>query len=320
MNFSNNLPGFQSARFQPHPMKHYKILQLTGKYLSTGIIDDSLIRFFSQDGHWVGDKIGWNYGTYVKALERMQGAFLSASRRTSRCRAGLRLLTSFQWRESAPAYVPYCEVAGSVFVPSNAAIRAPSLRSVGIHFYTRSNNIIQLPNLIRVGGSFHASKSCNLNAPRLRTVAGDCCVFGHSPPSLEEVGGKYCIRWSFSCTSAKLTSVGGTLDLHKSTHVDLPKLGSVGGHLVASDLAKRILVPALEHIGGDFYASGAEVISARKLRSVGGSIDSTSAPDFWRPNIMCGGEWYMYPDDMKRWHRREQARIALRGANVPLYL
>lgn len=301
-------------------MKQSKILKLTGKYLSTGIIDDSLIRFFCQDGQWIGDKIVWNYGTYVKALEQMQGAFLPASRRTLRCRAGSKLLTSFLWRQAAPANVPYCEVAGSVLVPSRAVIRAHSLRHVGTHFYTQSNNTIRLPNLIGVGGSFHTSQSCNLHAPRLRAVEGDCSLIGHSPPSLEEVGGSFCIRWAFSCTSEKLKSVGGTLDLHKSTHVELPVLTSVGGNLVASDLAKRILLPALEHIGGDFFASGALFISARSLRSVGGRIDSSSAPDFWRPSVTCRGEWYMYPEDMERWERRQLVRNAIRGHQGPLLL
>lgn len=294
-------------------MKESEILKLTKNYQSTNIIDDALIPFFCQDGNWVGDKVGWTYPTYVASLEEMKGAFLPAVRRTSRSHAGTRLLTSFLWRESTPAYLPYTEVIGSVLVPSTVAIRAHSLRSIGIHFYTPSTNTILLPYLTRVGGNFNATQSCKLNAPRLKTVGGDCRVLNNSLSALAEIGRRFCVKWAFSFSSDSLTRVGGTLEIHKSTHVVLPKLKTVGEHLVISDLTKTIRVPVLDSVGGDFFASGAEVITTRRLRTVGGRIDSSNAPDYWRPSIVCGGEWFMYPNDMKRWERRRLARIVMRG-------
>ena len=301
-------------------MNEDQLLKHTEKYISTRQIDDALIPYFSQYGRWVGDKVGWRHSTYVTALERMKGACLPHRRRSSRCRAGTRLLTSFLWQEPTAVYLPYLEIVGSVFVPSRAVILAPSLRTVGNHFFTHTNHSISLPNLIHVDGNFETIQSSHLDAPCLRSVGGDCRVLGNSPPSLEEVGGSYSVRWAFCFSSARLEVVGGTLDLHKSTHVDLPVLRSVGRHLVASDQAKIIRIPKLESVGGDFFASGAELISARSLRSVGGRIDSTSAPDFWRPGITCRGEWFMYPDDVERWEQRKRVRIALRGENSPFFL
>jgi hypothetical protein len=301
-------------------MNEQNLLQLTEKYHSTGIIDDGLISYFTQNGRWVGDKIGWTYSTYVTALNRMKRAYLPHGRRTSRCRAGTRLLTSFVWRDPSSVYLPYIDVIGSVFVPARAVIRAPWLRTVGIHFVTHTNHSITLPSLVRVDGNFETIQSCNLDAPSLRSIGGNCRVFGNSPPSLEEVGGGYSVMWSFCFSSPTLEVVGGTLDLHKSNHVDLPKIRLIGRSLVASDQAKVIRIPALETVGGDLFASGAELISARSLRSVGGRIDSTSAKDFWNPNIACGGEWFMYSDDVKRWEQRKRVRIALKGENDPLFI
>lgn len=301
-------------------MNQHKILNHTENYRATGIIDDALIKYFNQDGRWIGDKVGWEYSTYVTALSRMKRAYLPFGRRTSRSRAGTRLLTSFVWREPTSVYLPYLEIVGSVFVPARAVIRAPSLRSVGIHFVTHSNHAITLPSLIRVDGNFETIQSCNLDAPSLRSVGGDCRVLSQSPPSLEEVGGGYSVRWASCFSAAQLEVVGGTLDLHQSNHVDLPKLRFIGRSLVASDQAKIIRMPALENVGGDLFASGAEIISARSLRSVGGRIDSTSAKDFWRPNIACRGEWFMYPNDIMRWEQRKRVRIFLKGENDPLFL
>lgn len=300
-------------RPKPYLMNQDKILQHTETYHATGIIDEALVPYFSQDGRWVGDKVGWTYATYVTAFERMKRAYLPSRRRTSHGRAGTRLLTSFLWREPTSVYLPYCEVVGSVFVPSRAVIRAPSLRTVGIHFFTHTNHSISLPKLIRVDGHFETVQSGHLDAPSLRSVGGDCRVLGNSPPSLEEVGGRYSIEGAVCFSSATLAVVGGTLDLHKSTHVHLPQLRSVGRHLVATDLCTKVRVPALKSVGGDFFAPGAAAISARSLRSVGGRIDSTSAPDFWRPGITCGGEWFMYPGDMARWQRRRRAWTELKG-------
>lgn len=301
-------------------MNEQKILQLTEKYHSNAYIDDALIPYFTQEGKWIGDKIAWEYSTYVTALNRMKQAYLSQSRRMLLCREGTRLLTSFLWREPTSAYLPYVEVVGSVFVPARAVLSAPVLQTVGCHFFTHTNHAITLPRLTRVGGSFEAVQSYVLSAPCLRSVGGDCHVVGKSLPSIEEVGGGYSIRRVICFSAPNLQVVGGTLDLHKSSKVDLPVLRSVGRHLVASDQAKMIRIPALESVGGDFFASGAELISARSLRSVGGRIDSTSAPDFWRPSIACGGEWFMYPDDLDRWERRKRVRIFLKEATRPFIL
>lgn len=301
-------------------MNEQEILHLTEKYHSNGYIDNALIPYFTQNGRWIGDKVGWEYSTYVTALNRMNQAYLPHSRRVSRCREGIRLLTSFLWREPTSAYLPYREVVGSVFVPARAVLSAPVLQTVGFHFVSHTNHAISLPRLTKVGGNLQAVQSYVLTAPCLRSVGGDCHVLGKSPPSLEEVGGGYSIRRAISFSSPNLQVVGGTLDLHQSKNVDLPKLRSVGRHLVASDQAKMICMPALESIGGDFFASGAELISARSLRSVGGRIDSTSAPDFWRPSITCGGEWFMFRGDKDRWEQRKRVRIFLKEANSPFII
>ncbi len=301
-------------------MTQREILKLTKNFQSTGIIDDSLVPFFDQSGIWIGDKIGWTYRTYVAALEVMKSAFLPAARRTEPCLAGKRLLTSFLWRESTPAYLPFTEVIGSVLVPSEVAIRAHSLRSVGTHFFTHSNKAILLPYLTEVRGNFDSARSSKLSAPRLKIVGGNCRSLNNFLPALEEVGGRYCIRWALNLSSVALSSVGGTLEIHKGTHIALPRLRTVGRNLVACDMTKVLRVPALESVGGDFFASGANFITTRRLKSVGGRIDSSRAPDFWRPSIACGGEWFMYPGDMERWERRKRAWIALRGDQGPLPL
>jgi hypothetical protein len=62
-------------------MKQYKILNHTEKYCASGIIDDSIVPYFDQNGHWIGDKVGWECSTYVTALNLMKRAYLPFGRR-----------------------------------------------------------------------------------------------------------------------------------------------------------------------------------------------------------------------------------------------
>jgi len=92
-----------------------------------------------------------------------------------------------------------------------------------------------------------------------------------------------------------------------------PNLRSVGGRFKhESPDAKKVSVPFLETVGGRFQAQAAEVIVAPRLKRVGGSVDTSNAREFYRPNLEFSGEWKTHWEAMILWERRQKVKRALR--------
>ena len=79
-----------------------------------------------------------------------------------------------------------------------------------------------------------------------------------------------------------------------------------------SRLTKKVSIPFLETVGGRFHAQAAEVIVAPRLKRVGGSIDTSNAREFYRPNLEFSGGWEMHWETMILWERRQKMKRALR--------
>ena len=59
---------------------------------------------------------------------------------------------------------------------------------------------------------------------------------------------------------------------------------------------RKVRVPTLTAIGGDFWAESATYISAARLKWVGGSLVTASARYFYEPDLAFGGNWLIHPE------------------------
>jgi len=299
-------------------MKESGILKLTQQFEITGHIPDALIPYFAQDGRWIGDRRNWRRGVWHAAAKRMRRAILPATRRTSRTRTGRILLTSYVWREEYPALITYCEVMGSIDVPTKAKIHAPNLRAIGGSLHTLTGAAVNLPQLRRVGGDLFAP-SCNLRAPRLKSVGGNMMVPEYGFPFLQTVGGNLVLKWpSGEISAPKLAYVGGSLKMRLIRSFRAPVLHGIGQDLIIWGLIKRISVPVLETIRGTMMADQAAEIVAHRLKSVGGSIYSRDAKRFFRGNLIVGGKWHTHPEAIPWWRVNEVAKRALYDPGIEL--
>jgi len=299
-------------------MKQKEIIRYINKYAKTGIIDDSLIPLYDQNGKWCGDTIRWKHPMSHSFLGRMNKSFLPSSRRIFRKRQGTVLKTSFVWWGSDAVMVNYCEIHGSLIVTGNAPIHAPSLRLIGGNFISNTTKKVDLPWLSKVGGHFELLQTFLLSAPRLRCVGGNMVIVGMHPPLLETVGGRLGAYWAFSFEASNLREIGGCLVLSKADDIQVPVLESVGGSILLSHLARTIMAPKLRSVGGDFLADSVCTIRVPCLRLVAGDFDTSSAKGFYHPSIRVGGDWTMFPGAVREWEFREAARKAMRCE--PIYL
>ena len=294
------------------------ILKHTLYFELTGVIREELIPFFDQHGRWLGERRSWRRSTHVTALKRMRGAFLPAQRRTSRCRAGLRLLTSLVWKHRSPLLITYCEVAGCVKVAARVAIAAPSLRTIGRHMHTKTTAKVDLPQLRRIGGDLDLRASGEVRAPWLQQVGGKMLVSGFDFPALREVGGRLSILWTSRISAPRLRFVGGTLHAHAAVILEAPQLRFVGSDIAMGGVTDRVSVPLLTTVGGSFIAAEAEHIVAHCLQSVGGYILTCKAKRFYRTSVACGKDWYAHPEAVARWNVNQAARNVLRQPDFEL--
>lgn len=273
---------------------------------ATGAISPILYPYFDQDGTWIGappDRHTDDHGT----LECMKAARLPAAVRVKRDRIGTHLLTSYVWRSGANNIIRHCEVAGNVILAEKKArITAPNLRTVGGTLTVKSGFPVHMPHLRSVGGNLDTWETVKFRAPRLQTVGGDLRVYHYAPPSLTTVGGRIWLLWTPDAVLPRLSHAGGSVVPHLCERFEAPVLVTVGGDLSCGDHAKEVLVPRLESVGGDFSAARAAIISANCLRTVGGSIHSQSAKQFFRSDVVIGGTWFANPEARTR-HRAIQA-------------
>lgn len=286
-------------------------------YTATGQIRDELIPFYDQNGKWCGSPMLWcRNSRFFPQLELIKSSCLPSSRRTLKTRHGTVLRTSFVWRGNQSIHLTYSSILGSLVAEGNGAIHAASLRHVVGCLVSSTNNRVYLPNLREVGLNFHLMKTFDLQVPRLRHIGGRAQLLGRFPPQLETVGKSLGVYWCFNAESDRLRRVGDYLALSKAEAIRLPALEDIGGSLLLTLLVKSIDIPRLESIGGDFLAPCAERIRARRLRRIGGNVDTSSAKNFYNPRIRIGGEWTTYPGDVEQWARNEAARRAMKGEDI----
>ncbi len=285
------------------------------QYETTGIIPDELIPFYDQNGKWRGDSISWVSTAPKAALKAIRESHLPESRRTATSRSGPILLTALFWRSKQPLTICYAEIKGSLIVSTSVKIHAANLRRVGGHVIIRSSHKIYLPNLRTIGGKFECAKGFLLNAPRLREVGEACRLIGVVPPKLERVGGTMTSYWAFNWEAPCLKTVAGALLFHRAETVIAPMLEGVMGNLVVDSLTRKLTMPRLKYIGGDFLADNVTDLRAPLLRSIGGDMDTGSAVGFYHPDIRVGKSWKIHPTALNDWVIRQTARQALRGTD-----
>ncbi|MCB1129608.1 MAG: hypothetical protein KDN05_00665 [Verrucomicrobiae bacterium] len=299
-------------------MKKSEILRHGRHYKRTGEIRDELVPFFDQSGMWLGDLQLWQLNTHLDMLDRMRGAVLPVSRRTVRCRAGLRLLTSFVWDEPEPAWITYVEVGGSIRLSTKARVYAPNLRCVGGSLVSKTNAKVDFPQLRNVNGDLDVGTGVKFHARRLRQVGGNMTVPEYDFPFLRAVGGSLVIPWARSISAPQLRTVGASVEARFIRDFVAPELREVGRNFTIRGIVERIFVPKLETIRGEFLADQAIDISANRLRSVGLSIHTRKAKNFYRGTVKVGGKWYCHPDAKSQWEINEIARSALRDPGIEL--
>lgn len=294
-------------------MNQEQLTECILQFEATGIIPDQLIEFYDQNGKWRGDHISWVSPAPKSALSAIRQSHLSEARRTATSKSGPILLTSFVWRKKQPLTITYAEIKGSLVVSTNAKVHAANLRHVGGHLILRSSHKIYLPYLRTIGGKFECAKGFLLHSPRLREVGGACRLTGVVPPKLERVGGTMVSYWVFNWSAPCLKTVAGALLFHRAEIVMAPMLEGVMGNLVVDSLTRKMQMPKLKYIGGDFLADKVAGLRAPLLRSIGGDMDTGSAIDFYHPDIRVGGQWKIHPNALNNWVIRQTARKALRG-------
>lgn len=294
------------------------ILHLIQHYASTGIIHNALVPFYDQHGRWRGGATRWKCASSQPLLAKIKSSLLPSWRRTRKRRSGITLRTSFYWTGAEPVRLRYGCIKGSFIVNSNVMIDAVSLRHVGGHFITNSDQRIHLPRLASVAGNFEAMQSFHVAAPRLRGVGGNVMLVGQLPPSLETVAGRLGIYWTSSVDAQLLRHVGGCLVISKANEARFPLLETVNGGLLMTHPGKKMYVPALKIVGGDFLAGEVTDIRAPRLEAVKGHLDTSFAMEFYHPRIKVGGDWTVRPGAVENWVLRSAARLAMRG--LPLFL
>jgi hypothetical protein len=302
----------------PYTMKQPELLEHINTYAATGHIDDALIPFYDQKGRWRGDSIKWQMPVSDSDLKMIQESHLDESRRIFQTDDGPVLLTSFYWHSSNAVTLTHIEIKGSVMITQNAFVHAAILRRVGGHFIAnaKTDRRIYLPSLQSVGGDFSVMRGFQLLAPRLGEVGGNLMVAGYIPPALMSVGGRLNVYNISKLEAEKLEFVGGCLTASKAEIVKFPLLTTIGGSCLM-DAAWIFHAPLLESIGGDFLAFNVTNIWVRRLRQIGGDMDTRSAKGFYHPAIKFGGNWMICSGAVDTWVAAEQAKEILRSRSEP---
>ncbi len=70
----------------------------------------------------------------------------------------------------------------------------------------------------------------------------------------------------------------------------------------------------------DFLVSQVTNIRAPMLLAVAGDLNTACAKEFYHPRIKIGGHWMVCHGAVEHWVMREEARVALRGNQEPMWL
>ena len=280
-------------------------------YVRTGEIQDVIVPYFRQTGRWVGDCRHWTKSTFRWASSIMHGAVLPEERRTEVNAQGEAVLcTSYHWRKRRNVELQWFEVKGTIRIKSLEAITATNLRSVGGDCYSCTDGKVSFPKLQSVGGDFDFQGTVRLHAPCLMEVGGSLMANECEMPNLEAVGNRFSGFWSGDLYLPKLRQVGGSLDIAGPECIIAPALVWVCYDIILAYGTTAFRANMLEEVGGSLDARYVTVFQVAALRSVGDSLHSDAAPDFYRPDFEDMVEWDMHPDAEKRWR--------LRGAIIAL--
>ena len=288
-------------------------LTAINQYARSGEIQDVLVPFFRQTGRWVGDCRNWTKSTYRMASSIMHGAVLPENRRTAVNELGEPvLLTSFVWRKRRDVEIRWFEVRGSIRIRSLEAVSAPNLRTIDGYIYSCTDDKVGFPSLVSVGGDLDFQTTSNLHVPKLTSVGGSLMVVGCDLPCLENVGNRLWGYWPGPLHLPKLRSVGGSFEIEGAEKVIAPAL-----EWVCYDLSLLFTTVfcanSLAEVGGSLDARSARTFHAAALRSVGDSLNTEAAPDFYRHDFEELVQWDMHPDAKSRWERREAVKRAMRS-------
>ena len=279
----------------------------------TGEILDCLIVFFQQEGEWLGDKFSLSITTTDEADRVMRGkAHLPESRRFGHDRFGRPvLLTSFRWARRKPAYLPWHGIMGSVQIHGRIDTAAPNLRFVNGHIHISTHGTVSLPQIRWVGADMHIPFASKLFTPHLRRTGESLYVHHSEMPSLRHVGGTLHTCWSDRVIFPKLRSVGMDLEIEEATGVSVPSLETVGGDIILSRLTGVFRARRLRRVGYALSAECTQVIDAPNLRSVGTFLNTSSAPEFFNPELEGKSYWMAHPQAKARWLARQRFRTLM---------
>ncbi|MEI7910943.1 MAG: hypothetical protein WCK77_15010 [Verrucomicrobiota bacterium] len=290
-----------------------KIIDSINHYSRTGEIQDMLVPFFRQTGRWVGDCRQWPKATYRLASSIMHQAVLPEGRRTAVNANGEPiLLTSFHFRKRRDVEIPWVEVRGSVKIKSLEKITAAKLRSVGGSIYSTTDAEVHLPALTHVGGDLDFQGTLRLSVPLLTEVGGSIMVLECALPCLEEVGNRLWGYWITALHVPRLRSVGGSLEIEGAHTVMAPELQWVCFDLRLSNSTIVFCANRLVEVGGSLDAGSVITFRAAALRTVGETLNTGAAVDFYRPEFEELLFWSAHPGAELHWEMREAVRRTMR--------
>ena len=294
-------------------MTEEQIIKAAEHFSRTGEIQDSLIPFFKQSGRWVGDPHNWSKSTYRMVSSAMHQAFLPEKRRTAlNANGDPVLLTSFVWKKRRDIELTWYEVRGSINIRSLEVVSAPNLRAVGGYIYSFTDSVVRLPNLLWVGGDCDFQGTLQLHATELTEVGGSLLVNECDLPNLRSVGNRLSGYWAGDLHLPKLRHVGGSMEIEGALRVIAPSLEWVCYDLNLSYFTTVFCANRLVEVGGSMDARSARIFRAAALRSIGDTLNTQAAHDFYRPQFEELALWAAHPDAERHWEMREAVRKSMR--------
>ena len=131
------------------------------------------------------------------------------------------------------------------------------------------------------------------------------------------MGSRLALYGTQAYNAAKLKYVGGLFMIHRSENLTMRVLESIGGDFLFGGYTSEVRAPQLRSIGGNFLAIKVTELDIYRLRYVGGDMDTSSADQYYHPDVKLGGVWTIAPDAMANWVRRTQALELLQNQETP---
>ena len=139
----------------------------------------------------------------------------------------------------------------------------------------------------QIRGDLYVARCPEVNAQELRSVCG---LVNISDAAIDMPRLKY----------------AGGLSVGQYTEFHLPQLVATGNLI---SFAKRIVLPRLECVNGDFHAYGATCVIAPRLRKVTGCLFTLSARVVFDPSIKAN-PWMIYHEAEARWKQNDPTKQA----------